>query len=373
VATETSGSQKKPGQAHPRVASQASAIHADPGALRSILASGRVQPEMLMSLQASHGNSAVQELLTPVQRAAGVATHSARTHHARAKHAKATHAPAQKAGPQIENPTYSPASKYVDKFFRRQGDKEAILAELKDHAVGRFKEVTGEAFNTQSPGGLEILWDVLTIVPTAGPLLKTCGELKNGAKFFVTITKAAEEVKKLKEATEVIEPFVKGREMVKKAAEGTEKHEGAEFIIEKINSLDELRVADVAGRWNKEDAIDKLLDSHRYDPAQVNLLSQFEAQLGRIDDSSELKHAAEEVRTKFELALYADFYRKQGAKLYIGTLFIVAEFVDGIPEEAKKYIKKLGGFSTDRELASAFRLPILRDVPLPESRPGEMA
>src|SRR5205807_4730256 len=107
-----------------------------------------------------------------------------------------------------------------------------------------------------------------------------------------------------------------------------------------------------------------------YDPAQVNLLSQLEARLGPIDDSSELKHAAEEVRTKFELALYADFYRKQGAKFFISTLIIVAEFVDGIPEEAKKYIMKLGGYSTERELASAFRLPILRDMPSTAPRPG---
>src|ERR1700736_5636540 len=177
--------------------------------MRSMLARSPAQSELLMSLQASHGNSAVQALLSPVQREAAVVTRP--THHAPKKHRPPAHAAAP-AGPRIENPTYSEAHDYARDYFSRQADKETVLAELKDHAVQKFKETTGKAYNTEAPGGLEILWDCLQIVPTAGPLLKTCGELKDGAKFFVTSEKSAKQVEKLKKGTEIIEPFVRSEE-----------------------------------------------------------------------------------------------------------------------------------------------------------------
>jgi hypothetical protein len=336
----------------------------DPGAMRSMLASAPGQSEMLMSLQASHGNAAVQELLSPLQREAAVATHGQKA---------AKHRPEHKAGPHVENPTYRDALDYARDYFTREGEKENVLADLKDNAVHKFEGVTGKAFNTQAPGGLEILWGCLQIVPTAGPLLHTFGELKDGAKIFVTIKEYGEKVKKLEEVTKSAEPFVKGYELAKKGSEATEEHEGAAYVIEKINSLDELRVADVGARWDKEDAIKKLLKDHRYASSGTDLMGQVAGQLGPIADSAKLKEAAGEVRTKFELALYADFYRKRGAKFIISTMFIVGEFVDGIPDEAKSYIKTLGHFGSDRELASAFRLPILStDGSVKKPRPDEI-
>jgi hypothetical protein len=260
----------------------------------------------------------------------------------------------------VENPTYDKARLDALEFFQREGMIKGLLAELKDSALKRFEKVTGQAFNTQAPGGLEILLGVVQLVPEAGPLLTTLGHLKGGKKFVIKMKTLAKDVAERGEELESIKKVGQGGvELAGKGSEATEEHEAAEFVIEKINNLDELRVDTVDEQLDTQNRIDALLEAHEYDPPEVDLKALVKQQLGPIDRSS-VKNVRAEVGERFELGLYKDFYKHTKKAAFVENIAGVEGIVP-LPREAQKHIlglgKKHGIFSTEREMAADWGLP----------------
>jgi hypothetical protein len=267
--------------------------------------------------------------------------------------------PASAAG--AINPTYDDARDYARTYFRRRGELENMLAEMRDTAFRKFEEVTSEAFNAESHVGLELLQTVLMAVPEAGPLLKALQGVAGRSRVAVRLKAATKTVEKIEETVKPIKaggkPIAEAREAVHKGAELEEKREQASETIEVLGSLADLRVEETATRWEDEDTALETLARHQHDPPDRDLLAQVQRQLGPLPRGKGLKPVADQVEEKFELELFRHHYSFAGAfwnhrRSAVGRI----DRIEHIPARALEYIMTLGKYADHRELAKAWRL-----------------
>lgn len=217
----------------------------------------------------------------------------------------------------IRNPSFEDARDHVRTFFGRQREVGNLLVDMKDTGFQRFKLYSSEAYNQEESGLMEVFEIALKGVAAAAPLLQLWTVLAKHGKFAAELPKklaeAAEGLAKAVEGGEkVTDPAKKVKEAKEKATKGDEAKEHAELEIEVINNLAELRVDNMAKRWEEEDAIMAALESSKMAPPELNLKAMVQLNLSPVPNSNGLRKAMMDAANSFELDLYRRYYIDSG-------------------------------------------------------------